>query len=138
MPPDTVDNARAANAGLAEQWARFFAQFDLLLAPSDVDGATKVKGPLSPFTELKNEAEFLNWVENHLDDARYFIPSNALGLPAIGFPTGLLKNGLPCGAQLYGRWGSDGLIMQIAAQIERAKPEWFGMVPPVHVSNIRA
>jgi Asp-tRNA(Asn)/Glu-tRNA(Gln) amidotransferase A subunit family amidase len=136
MPPDTVDKARAANAELSEQWARFFAQYDLLLTPADGDGAMQVKGPISPFAELKNEAEFLNWVEDHLDDARYFIPDNAIGLPAIGFPAGLLDSGLPCGAQLHGRWGADGLVMQVTAQIERAKQEWFGMRPPVHLANL--
>jgi amidase len=96
----------------------------------------KVKGPISPFVELKSEAEYLNWIANHMDDARYFIPDNALGLPAIGIPAGLLKSGLPCGVQLHGRWGADGLVMQTAAQIERAKPDWFGTVPPVHVSRL--
>ena len=26
------------------------------------------------------------------------------------------------------------LLLKLAAQIERARPEWFGAVPPVHVS----
>ena len=136
MPPGTGDRSRAANAELSEQWARFFAQYDLLLMPADVETAMKVKGPLSPFTELNNDAEFLNWVQDHLDDARYFIPANAIGLPAMAFPTGLLSNGLPAGAQLYGRWGADALTLQVAAQLERAKPEWFNRNPPVHVSNL--
>jgi Asp-tRNA(Asn)/Glu-tRNA(Gln) amidotransferase A subunit family amidase len=63
------------------------------------------------------------------------LDATAIGFPAISLPTGLLNSGLPCGSQLQGRWGDDGRIMQVAAQIERAKPEWFGMTPPVHVSN---
>ena len=136
MPPGIVDAARAANAELADQWAALYAQYDLLLTPADGDGAMTVEGPISPFTELNGEAEYLDWIENHMDDARYFIPDNAMGLPAIGIPTGLLASGLPCGVQLHGRWGADGLILRTAAQIERAKPEWFNMVPPVHVSRL--
>ena len=138
MPAGTVDAARAANAELAGQWAKFYSQYDLLLTPSDGGGAMKAngKGKISAFADVKNETEYLNWIENHLDDARYFIPDNAIGLPAISIPTGLLNSGLPCGAQLHGRWGADGRIMQVAAQIERAQPEWFGMVPPVHVSKL--
>ena len=63
------------------------------------------------------------------------LDATAIGFPAISLPTGFLKSGLPCGSQLQGRWGADGRIMQVAAQIERAKPEWFGKTPPVHVSN---
>lgn len=40
------------------------------------------------------------------------------------------------GAQLHSTWANDGLLMQVAAQIERAKPEWFGMTPPLHISNL--
>jgi len=25
-------------------------------------------------------------------------------------------------------------LLKLAAQIERARPEWFGAIPPVHVS----
>ncbi|TWT84545.1 6-aminohexanoate-cyclic-dimer hydrolase [Planctomycetes bacterium CA13] len=137
-PAGLVDAARAANAQLAGQWAKFYAEYDLLLTPSDGDGAMKAngKGELSLFAPLESEADYLNWIEDHMDDARYFIPANAMGFPAISFPTGMLKSGLPCGAQLHGRWGDDGRVMQVAAQIERTKPEWFGTKPPVHVSNL--
>jgi amidase len=138
MPPGIVDEARAANALLAAQWADFYSKYDLLLTPSDGDGAMlgKGKGALSPFVRLDTEAEYLNWVEDHLDDARYFIPANTLGFPAISIPTGLLKSGLPCGVQLQGRWGADGRILQTAAQVERTKPNWFGMIAPVHSSRL--
>jgi len=56
-------------------------------------------------------------------------------MPGISLPAGLDRDGLPIGAQLYGKWGREDLLLQLAAQIERAKPEWFGAVPPVHVTN---
>ena len=136
MPAGILDAARAANAQLAGQWAKFYTKYDLLLTPSDGDGAMRAngKGVLSYFAQLDSEADYLNWIADHLDDARYFIPANTIGFPAISLPTGLLKSGLPCGSQLQGRWGDDGRIMQVAAQIERAKPDWFNMVAPVHSS----
>ncbi|HET6238269.1 MAG TPA: hypothetical protein VFE41_25440 [Acetobacteraceae bacterium] len=36
--------------------------------------------------------------------------------------------------QLYGNFRSEALLLQPAAQIERARPEWFGNIPPVHVT----
>jgi hypothetical protein len=39
------------------------------------------------------------------------------------------------GAQLYGNFGREDLLMQVAAQIERGCPEGFGVVPPIHVAQ---
>jgi amidase len=41
---------------------------------------------------------------------------------------------LPIGIQLYGNFCAEDLLLKLAAQIERARPEWFGTIPPVHVS----
>jgi amidase len=49
-------------------------------------------------------------------------------------PAGLDVDGLPIGIQLYGNFCREDLLLKLAAQIERARPEWFGAVPPVHVS----
>jgi Asp-tRNA(Asn)/Glu-tRNA(Gln) amidotransferase A subunit family amidase len=37
--------------------------------------------------------------------------------------------GLPIGVQLAGRFGDDGLLLRVAAQLEVARP-WFERVPP--------
>jgi hypothetical protein len=37
--------------------------------------------------------------------------------------------------QLHAAWAREDLLLQLAAQVERAKPDWFGAVPPVHVSQ---
>ena len=44
-------------------------------------------------------------------------------------------DGLPIGVQLYGNFCREDLLLQIAAQIERARPEWFGAVPELHVGS---
>jgi CheY-like chemotaxis protein len=53
----------------------------------------------------------------------------------INIPAGLDHEGLPIGVQLYGNFAREDLLLQLAAQVERARPEWFGAVPPVHVTK---
>jgi amidase len=63
------------------------------------------------------------------------MPGNETGLPGINIPAGLDHEGLPIGVQLYGNFAREDLLLQLAAQVERARPEWFGAVPPVHVTK---
>ncbi len=113
------------------------ANYDALLMPVD-QSPTTIAGPTNPISPLfpvNNQKEYLEWVERHIDDPRYNTLANFTGIPAIAFPAGLVSSGLPTGAQLYSTWANDGLLMQVA-QIERAKPEWFGILPPIHVSRV--
>jgi Asp-tRNA(Asn)/Glu-tRNA(Gln) amidotransferase A subunit family amidase len=63
------------------------------------------------------------------------MPGNETGMPAISLPAGLDRDGLPIGVQLHGNFAREDLLLQVAAQIEGGRPEWFGTVPPVHVSG---
>ncbi|MGQ7365896.1 hypothetical protein ACTGWM_10005, partial [Streptococcus suis] len=63
--------------------------------------------------------------------------ANLCGIPAISLPMGKLPNGLPFGIQAQAAQGEDGLLLQLAAQIERALGgRWNGgQVPAVHVTR---
>ena len=50
--------------------------------------------------------------------------ANLTGRPAISVPLHWTDAGLPLGVQLVGRLGADGLLLQLAAQLEEAQP-WF-------------
>jgi amidase len=47
--------------------------------------------------------------------------------------TGCDREGLPIGVPFYGNFCREDLLLEIAAQIERARPEWFADPPPLHV-----
>jgi Asp-tRNA(Asn)/Glu-tRNA(Gln) amidotransferase A subunit family amidase len=49
-------------------------------------------------------------------------PFNLTGQPAVSIPCGWTKDGLPLGLQLVGRRGADGLILRVAAAIEKEAP----------------
>jgi amidase len=61
-------------------------------------------------------------------------PANETGLPAISIPAGLDSDGLPIGAQFYGNFTGEDLLLRLAVQLEQARPEWFGARPEVHVT----
>ena len=132
------EREQAALVEISQQVAIFMAKYDVLLMPVDLGPASIAgpKNPISPLAPVNNQTEYLEWIELHIDDSRYNTLANFTGIPAIGLPAGLVSSGLPTGAQLHSTWGNDGLLMQVAAQIERAKPEWYGMIPPLHVSNL--
>jgi Asp-tRNA(Asn)/Glu-tRNA(Gln) amidotransferase A subunit family amidase len=55
-------------------------------------------------------------------------PFNLTGQPAISIPCGWTNDGLPLGLQLVGRRGADGLVLRVAAAIEKDAP-WSGRRP---------
>jgi amidase len=64
-----------------------------------------------------------------------YIPFSALqnvtGQPAISLPLAWSKSGLPLGVQFVGRFGEEHVLLQLAAQIEKAAP-WIKKKPPVY------
>jgi amidase len=54
---------------------------------------------------------------------------NVTGQPAISLPLAWSKLGLPIGVQFVGRFGEEHLLLQLAAQIEKAEP-WSKKRPP--------
>ncbi len=60
-------------------------------------------------------AENLSWVP-------YTQLANLTGRPAISVPLHWTESGLPLGVQLVGPLGADGLLLQVAAELEEARP----------------
>ena len=56
---------------------------------------------------------------------------NVSGQPAINLPLSWSKSGLPLGVQFVGRFGEEHVLLQLAAQIEKAQP-WSKKKPPVY------
>jgi amidase len=59
---------------------------------------------------------------------------NTTGQPAISLPLHRTANGLPVGAQLVAAYGREDILLQVAAQLEEARP-WSDLLPPVHAES---
>jgi amidase len=60
-----------------------------------------------------------------------FTPAwNHLGNPAASVPAGFAADGMPLAVQLVGRFGDEGTLLSLAAQLEAERP-WAEARPPV-------
>ncbi|RWI16776.1 MAG: amidase [Mesorhizobium sp.] len=123
-----VWRAMERNNQVTRAFGRFMSRFDLLLTPTFAIQPQLANGPYS----LLRDQELDPWVSRLCDACRYVMPGNETGMPSISVPAGVDREGLPIGVLLHARWGREDLLLQIAAQLERWKPEWFEAFPPIH------
>jgi amidase len=102
----------------------FFADYDLLLTPVLAARPLPIGelhgGGDHPFDDLRRSGRF----------APYTALFNVTGQPAISLPIGHGEDGLPTAVQLVGRPLGEDTLLQVAAQIETARP-WAGRRPMV-------
>ena len=113
-------------------FGQFMEQHDVLLMPTLAIRVPEANGPYS----LEHDIDLDVWIQRILDACRYTMPANETGLPAIAVPAGLDNDGLPIGVQFYGNFRDEAKLLRLAAQLERARPEWFGAHPPLHVASM--
>ena len=109
---------------LGRQMASFHAKYDVLLTPG-----------------LASLPPKLGWMDMMLDDvdeywrrvfnfSPFTVWFNLTGQPAMVLPLGRGDNGVPVAVQLVGRYGGEGTLFRLAAQLENARP-WFQVKPPL-------
>jgi amidase len=114
-------------------FGHFFEKYDALLTPTSAIRVPKAAGP---YSLLSSEESIVVWLNRVFSAARYTYPANDTGLPAISIPAGLDEFGLPIGVQIYSNFLREDLLLQLASQLEQAKPEWFNQIPPIHISKL--
>ncbi len=108
---------------------RFFDKgYDLILCPV----TDRLQPPAGGEFSLLSDDELAPWLDRTLDCIRYTFIGNLIGMPGLSLPAGDLSGGLPFGVQFYAPWGRENLLVRLAAQVERGKPEWFNRVAPTN------
>jgi amidase len=98
--------------------------FDLLLSPTIAQPPVALGTLVAP---LENPSQ--GW-QRLMDLVQFTPPYNVTGQPAVSLPLSWNSAGLPIGCQLVAAFGREDLLLQVAAQLERARP-WKERRPPV-------
>lgn len=104
------------------QYAKIFESYDALLTPVTAY-TTPELGYLSPtiaFDEL---------IERLIRYAAFTPLANAAGGPAISLPVSQTENGLPVAVQLFANHGDERTLLELAHEIEQARP-WSRIQDP--------
>jgi amidase len=132
-----IDLVRAQDQlnATARQVGNFFADYDILLTP------TLAKPPVE-IGHLFGGEDGAELRRRTLAFAPFTHVFNGTGQPAVSLPASWDADGLPIGVQLVGKFAEDALLLQLGAQIERARPwkrcflrEFNGTDPSMRMSS---
>ena len=119
----------------ARGFGAFFEDWDIILTPITALPTPKIG--TREYLTLSDNPSVHDWFANLWRNFAYTPLSNLCGIPAISLPIATNEHGLPLGIQAQAQQSNDGLLLQLAAQIERAiGGKWnAGSRPGVHVSS---
>ena len=112
----------------------FFEDWDIILTPVTALPTPPV-GSVDYLTASTNPSVH-DWFAHLWENFAYTPLANLCGMPALSLPMAVQESGLPLGIQAQARQADDGLLLQLAAQVERALGgKWNdGRRPRVHVA----
>ncbi|MEZ2407497.1 amidase [Bosea sp. OAE752] len=118
----------------ARAFGAFFEEWDIILTPITALPTPKIGA--NEYLTISDNPDVLDWFGHLWKFFAYTPLSNLCGIPGLSMPMGRQESGLPFGIQAQARQAGDGLLLQLAAQIERALGgRWNeGRRPPVHVT----
>lgn len=120
----------------ARAFGAVFEDWDILLTPTTARPTPPIG--TTEYLTLTDNPSARDWFENLWGFFAYTPLNNLCGTPGLSLPLAAQENGLPLGMQIHARQGHDGLLLQLAAQIERAiDGRWTaGRLPAVHVTAL--
>jgi Asp-tRNA(Asn)/Glu-tRNA(Gln) amidotransferase A subunit family amidase len=93
-----------------------------LATPPALQKASRVIAAIHAGKALEKVSILDQMIEENLGWVPYTQLANITGRPAISVPLHWTPAGLPLGVQFIGPLGADGLLLQLAAQLEQANP----------------
>ena len=124
---------QAAFNTAARAFGAFFEDWDVMLTPITALPTPRVG--TTEYLTISDNPSVHDWFANLWRFFSYTPPANLCGIPALSMPMGRQDNGLPFGIHAQAAQARDGLLLQLAAQVERALGgRWNdGRRPGVHV-----
>lgn len=116
MTPESLELLHERRYSIARAWRQFFVNYPLIIGP------TWTQPPFEHGFDIRDQESAMKVVENF----RFVLPANLLGLPAACVPTGV-ANGFPTGAQIIGDVFRDDLCLDAAEAVEEA----LGVFTPI-------
>jgi amidase len=114
----------------ARKMAKWYHEenYDMLLSPTMRIPPTK----LGSFKSTPEDP--MGWIKIALSFVAFTRTQNITGQPAMSVPLYWNEDNIPIGVQFAGRFGEEGKLFRLAAQLEQARP-WADRNPPIHCSN---
>lgn len=129
-PPGALEGARRAFEGAARTYHAALERYDVLLTPTLAREPWEV-GYLSP---VRSRATL--WPR--IRECMAYTPiQNVAGAPAMSVPLSVSERGLPIGMQLAAAPGRDDVLLELAYQLEEARP-WQDRHPPYSIVGLEA
>ena len=118
----------------ARAFGNFFEKWDIILTPITALSTPPIG--TRDYLTISDNPDVRDWFATLWRFFSYTPLSNLCGIPGISLPIARQANNLPFGIQAQAAQANDGLLLQLAAQIERALGgKWNdGRLPPVHVT----
>lgn len=125
-----VYKARSELGVAARAMGRFFEDYDILISPT----VGKISRKIGTLNGVVNASEIsaYEWALRRREYSCITPLANIVGLPSISLPLYMSQSGMPLGIELDGKIDDDQLVLQLAAQLERAKP-WNEKRPQIYV-----
>jgi amidase len=110
--------------GIRRAVAAFFERYDVLLTPT----LPTAPAPIGTINSNDATLDAEGWTRKVFDYTPFTPVFNTTGQPAISLPLVRSARGVPLGMQFVGRFGADDVLLNLAAQFERALP-WPRVAP---------
>lgn len=120
----SAEQLLAARRGVdraSRQLAILQQKYDLLLSPT-------LATPPVKLGKLSLNQDNASFEKQAMKASAFTMLYNATGQPAMSVPLHWTPEGLPVGVMFAGRYGEEGLLFQLAGQLEQASP-WFTKLP---------
>ena len=95
-----------------------------------VRAGTQSGSPAVPIGEQAPDGDFDTVMESVLNFAAFTAPMNVAGAASMSVPLSWSSGNLPIGSMFSAKRGQDGLLFELAMQLEIARP-WMSRTPPV-------